>query len=598
MQNSTGLCWSTMSVSAISLPPTYRSTDGSSVQPETLYQNKFWAEYLLRNHCSFWGGPFDLLALYQQLCPTPLQHHKSANEMIDELSNRMTSGEFQVYKAHNFLPPPPDRTGADVAMAGKSKKAPGDAPTSRFKSLTQGGKTNKEVQKLQVFDLSCTLPDGTAATGLPYKVTLLSSGASFEGKLDSTGTQHYDNLEPGDVEVTFGKPISESAIEATRTQISRVLDIIIAEQNAQAAELEAGYRQLNPLEKGRQLTAELGKGLFDAGAGLLEFVDDVHNATCAAGYLQRAAAAAWQAYNTTTDDWLTTFSANFNDKNHHALVKALGFDPASISKETLAEAYEIASFVKNDSATQSTLLNFARDFAKAQHELEWAYIGGGALFEIVLTALLAAATGGLGAAGAVAGKARHSGKFAELGRLLKTRTKQLKQKAQYKVKRGQTNGAVAHQIARPDGAEVPTKISQDKPNNLKYRKPPKSLEEVLERLQEAKEKLKKNNGIYQPKYSDDELRAMAAIGDVPDDRFLIRFSVAPNSDSDAIGYVRNSGRHPLWMSTFDQAENADTDAKTLAALFGTNYDPKNKYVMYVIDRGEDFNIDGSDIFVY
>ncbi|MGR5150158.1 hypothetical protein ACQKP8_26880 [Photobacterium alginatilyticum] len=51
------------------------------------------------------------------------------------------------------------------------------------------------------------------------------------------------------------------------------------------------------------------------------------------------------------------------------------------------------------------------------------------------------------------------------------------------------------------------------------------------------------------------------------------------------------------MSTFDQAENADTDAKTLAALFGTKYDPQKSYVMYIIDRGENFELDGSDIFV-
>lgn len=75
--------------------------------------------------------------------------------------------------------------------------------------------------------------------------------------------------------------------------------------------------------------------------------------------------------------------------------------------------------------------NFARDFASAQHKLEWAYIGGGALFEIVLTALLVAATGGIGAAGSVSSKARHIGKFSELGGLLKKLTKQLKQKAQY-----------------------------------------------------------------------------------------------------------------------------------------------------------------------
>lgn len=215
---------------------------------------------------------------------------------------------------------------------------------------------------------------------------------------------------------------------------------------------------MNMLGKGAKLASEVGKGLYDAGAGLLEFIDDVHAATSATRYLQRAASAAWETNNTVTDDWLTTFNDNFNNSNHQAFVKALGFDPGSINKETITEAYEIASFVKNDPATQSALFNFAKEFAKAQHQQEWAYIGGGALFEIALAALLAATTGGLGAAGSVASKASHTGKFAKLGGLLKTLTKQLKQKAQYKVKRGQTNGVVEHQLARPEGAEVPTGI--------------------------------------------------------------------------------------------------------------------------------------------
>ena len=37
------------------------------------------------------------------------------------------------------------------------------------------------------------------------------------------------------------------------------------------------------------------------------------------------------------------------------------------------------------------------------------------------------------------------------------------------------------------------------------------------------------------------------------------------------------------MSSFDQVEKADTDPAVIADVFGTNFDPNKKYVMYVID---------------
>ncbi|MGF1733455.1 hypothetical protein [Photobacterium kasasachensis] len=57
-------------------------------------------------------------------------------------------------------------------------------------------------------------------------------------------------------------------------------------------------------------------------------------------------------------------------------------------------------------------------------------------YEIVLMALLSSTIDGIGTAGSVPSKKRHINKFSDLGTLLKQLTKQLKQKAQFKQKRG------------------------------------------------------------------------------------------------------------------------------------------------------------------
>lgn len=125
--------------------------------------------------------------------------------------------------------------------------------------------------------------------------------------------------------------------------------------------------------------------------------------------------------------------------------------------------------------------------------------------------------------------------------------------------------------------------------------PPKCLADCEALLQKAADDLASNG--YVPKYSDAELRAMAAAGTLPNDRFLVRFSPSAVSVDQPIGHMRDSGRHPLWMSTFDMLERADSDPALIADVFGTKYDPNKEYTLYIIDRGEDYQIDGSDTFV-
>ncbi|MGR5149936.1 hypothetical protein ACQKP8_25745 [Photobacterium alginatilyticum] len=439
------------------IAPPHRALNGDPGLAKDQYKNKYWADRLLRTHCSSWGYQFNLYRLYHQLCPSPLQHHKSKDEIIDELSNRMAHGEFLVFCVDNLLPSPPDATNADVPMASSSKVEPLQ-PIATSRNLEQGGKDLTNKDKLEVLDISCSLPNGKPAVNIPYTVKTLSCGTVHKGELDNSGTQHFDNLQAGDVEVIFGKPITEAEIVTTRNQIGFLLKSIIAAQNAEALALETEYQKLNSAEKWLKRVEQRARGVFDAGAGMLESIATNYSINSMLAYLTRIYIAAWQTNDTVTDNWVTTFADNYLEQHHKELVIALGFDPAAINKEMFAEAYEVASFVNNDPATQNALIDFAKDYVAAQHELEWNYIAGSAIFEIVLTALLASSTGGIGAAGSVPSKARHISKFSELGTLLKQLTKQLKQKAQFKQKRGRTNGHITHQIKRPDGAEVPSEV--------------------------------------------------------------------------------------------------------------------------------------------
>ena len=88
------------------IAPVHRAVDGDLGLAKEQYKNKYWADRLLRTHCNIWGYRFNLHRLYRQLCPNPLQHHKSSDEMINELSDRMAHGEFLVFCVDNLMRSP------------------------------------------------------------------------------------------------------------------------------------------------------------------------------------------------------------------------------------------------------------------------------------------------------------------------------------------------------------------------------------------------------------------------------------------------------------------------------------------------------------
>jgi hypothetical protein len=125
---------------------------------------------------------------------------------------------------------------------------------------------------------------------------------------------------------------------------------------------------------------------------------------------------------------------------------------------------------------------------------------------------------------------------------------------------------------------------------------PKSLEECEQRLKGARQQLA-STGRYEPKYSSEELAAMAEEGVVAKERFIVTVQKVKHEPDAPVGFKRPSGRTTAWTTTFDLAENADTDPELLCDLNGTPYDPNAEYEVIVIDQGEYYKQDGAVNFV-
>ncbi|WP_221076119.1 hypothetical protein [Agarivorans aestuarii] len=561
----------------------------------------YWAQSLLQNHSPMWGYQFDLNKLYFYVSGDYMASHKSEQQKIAWLSNGIVSGEVKVLKGKNFAPPPPSNMegGMPVATLPESvvtRAKPAQAP------LGQGGQSIEDIR--EALDLYCALPDGSPAASLPYKATL-ADGTVLKGMLDADGLAHLPNLKPNNVDVEFGEQPNDAAIAATRAEIIAVLNSIIAAERVEGAKIAAEYGELNALQKGASSIGSLLTGVGGALGDAAELTYNLIELGSMQGQLKRALNAGWDAYNVDDDKgWTESFASNWSSSQHQAYVKALGFDPTSITKENLTEAYEIASFISDDDETQTALLQFVKDFADAQHHTELTEMGGAAIFDIVLGATLVAITGGAGTAAVAANKVRHLDK---LGGLFKTLAKQLKKKAQFKTKSGRTGGKVEQQIAKPAGAEVPTDAGKQKQANVASNKRnqmnPRSFAEVEKRLEKAREDIKKRmdagKPAYKPKYSDDELVKMANSGATANDRFLVSIQTKATSDKAKLAFQRDSGLAPTWTTSFDQLEAADSDPELINKILGNSkwYDPKKDYVMHIIDRGENLDQFGGNTVV-
>lgn len=127
---------------------------------------------------------------------------------------------------------------------------------------------------------------------------------------------------------------------------------------------------------------------------------------------------------------------------------------------------------------------------------------------------------------------------------------------------------------------------------------PSSLEEAQARLAERRAQIAKEG--YKPKYTDEELHYLAKNGNVGEERFQVRFMEKQNLDrankvnpEDTLGGTMGRPMKgetgegaKYWSTSFDQIEDADSDARIIAEKLGLKYEPGTEYTMVIVDNAK------------
>ncbi|MBX2857940.1 MAG: RHS repeat protein, partial [Cellvibrionaceae bacterium] len=226
-----------------------------------------------------------------------------------------------------------------------------------------------------------------------------------------------------------------------RVKIQAALQQIIAAERLEAQQIEQQLQNQSSLQQLGTYSAAVGAGTADAAWGLLVWLKDVNDVVnpVMRGYrnfvnMRKASEDEnfWQSYQEKT-----------LISERRELVEMLGFDPGKIDADMLFKAWDVVDVIMDDPALRSCLGRFANDYLAAQHSLEYAEIAGGGIFELLLTLVLSAVSGGAAAVAVVASKARLVKLFDNAGNLLlefATRTKIL-QKANKKRAAANSGGS-------------------------------------------------------------------------------------------------------------------------------------------------------------
>lgn len=129
----------------------------------------------------------------------------------------------------------------------------------------------------------------------------------------------------------------------------------------------------------------------------------------------------------------------------------------------VTEAYEIVAYIADDAEFRDMFIQFGKDYAGAQSSIEWAEFAGGGLFEIALTALLLAYTGGLGNVAQAASKVRHASRLRILGGMLRKLGSLLQRKKLNKKTKGGVDSKHKVEAEKPEGPKLGEDLREPTP---------------------------------------------------------------------------------------------------------------------------------------
>ncbi|WP_444934008.1 HNH endonuclease [Microbulbifer sp. JTAC008] len=215
------------------------------------------------------------------------------------------------------------------------------------------------------------------------------------------------------------------------------LQQIIAQERAEAAQIQQQHGKRSTLEKVGAYIESGATGFGNAAWGLAVWTKDVLEVAQMLNPLRQShrlgVATANYFWN---DKSFTESGQEYVTDLQKEVVDVLGFDPSKVTRQQLDLAFDVAQIIYDDPALRGVIFRFAQDYVKAQHSLEITEIAGGGTFEIILTIVLAAITGGVGAAVSMVKNARLLRSFKKIGELMMELAKLKKLQQRVLKKRG------------------------------------------------------------------------------------------------------------------------------------------------------------------
>jgi len=261
-------------------------------------------------------------------------------------------------------------------------------------------------------------PNGTPYN-VPIMLTTTINNTETSGVFNFEGECIQTMLEPGS---TVSYEIEEDVddeLKATRKKIKSALAAIIKSEQEEQKRLNS---QLDEESAGTKALIYTGAFMTGVGEGAVELVEFIGEGLVLGGKalwfdLQtkiNKVETAWEKYVEGSEK---DYFQSLKEKDVADFAEIFGISPEEL-KNKITQAYEMTAFIMEDNKTKKMLLDFAADYAKAQNSVELTNLGGSAVFDLILTAVLAMTTGGVGNAAQITGKVRHVSKFRALAEQL------------------------------------------------------------------------------------------------------------------------------------------------------------------------------------